>query len=316
MGRLTTPPKEPSGRAPKSYGTWPTWGKGRPFAPGSPRHRAAVRRRDHRRRRWSTPRERSGPSAHRVPRCVGSGLGHARFRRGLCPSQQRGRESGLHFFVSTFTGRRLRDTQCGLRRYPVEKTLALRTRDQRFGFEAEVIFAAVRAKIPVVEVPVTVFYPPKHKRVTHYRGERHAAHRLPNHLHHPLSYPLALCPRHSAGDARSTAPAVVHFTEMRPPEVTVSREVAVLDADAPDLRSSVPTTFAIAARCSRSRSRVPPSRLARGKSRSCEARWWPTNLNLAELETACLRRLGAPHLRLGRALRFRNVDLAMTGRTA
>src|SRR5260370_12641045 len=38
-----------------------------------------------------------------------------------------------NFFVSVFTLRGFRDTQCGLRRYPIERALAVRTKDQRFG---------------------------------------------------------------------------------------------------------------------------------------------------------------------------------------
>jgi hypothetical protein len=64
-----------------------------------------------------------------------------------------------NFFLSVFTGRVLADTQCGLRRYPVRETLSLDPRDPRYGFEAEVVLLAVRAGLPVVEVPVRVVYP-------------------------------------------------------------------------------------------------------------------------------------------------------------
>src|SRR5205814_6102148 len=67
-------------------------------------------------------------------------------------------------------------TQCGLRRYPIAKTLAVRTKDQRFGFEAEIIFAAVRARVPVVEAPVVVVYPPQSKHTTHYRAFKDTVH--------------------------------------------------------------------------------------------------------------------------------------------
>ena len=64
-----------------------------------------------------------------------------------------------NFFLSVFTGRVLADTQCGLRRYPVHETLALDPRDTGYGFEAEVLLLAVRAGLPVIEVPVHVVYP-------------------------------------------------------------------------------------------------------------------------------------------------------------
>ena len=95
---------------------------------------------------------------------------------------------------------------------------ALRTRDQRFGYEAEVIFAAVRAKIPVVEVPVTVVYPPKHKRVTHYRAVKDTLHivfRITYTILFPTRWLFALVVL--LATLVLLHPAVVHFTEMRPP---------------------------------------------------------------------------------------------------
>jgi glycosyltransferase involved in cell wall biosynthesis len=65
-----------------------------------------------------------------------------------------------NFFLSTFSGRRLLDTQCGLRRYPVAETLALRVNADGFGFEAEVILRAIAAEVPIVEVPIAAVYPP------------------------------------------------------------------------------------------------------------------------------------------------------------
>ena len=73
-----------------------------------------------------------------------------------------------NFFLSLFSGRSLSDTQCGLRRYPIADTLALRTRASGYAFEAEVILRSLAAGIPLVEHPVSVVYPPEHERVTHF----------------------------------------------------------------------------------------------------------------------------------------------------
>jgi glycosyltransferase involved in cell wall biosynthesis len=75
-----------------------------------------------------------------------------------------------NIFISGFSGRRLADTQCGLRRYPVEQTLSLGMREQGYGFEAEVILRAARAGWPIAELPVRVVYPPD--RVSHFRVVR------------------------------------------------------------------------------------------------------------------------------------------------
>lgn len=75
-----------------------------------------------------------------------------------------------NWFLSTVTRRRLRDTQCGLRRYPVRRTLALEVRDDGFGFETEVILRALRAKTPIEQVDIEVLYPDE--RTTHFNSRR------------------------------------------------------------------------------------------------------------------------------------------------
>jgi glycosyltransferase involved in cell wall biosynthesis len=66
-------------------------------------------------------------------------------------------------------GRPLPDTQSGFRVYPVGPTLALGTRGTRYDFETEVLLRAARTGMPVLGVPVTVYYPPVAERVSHYR---------------------------------------------------------------------------------------------------------------------------------------------------
>jgi glycosyltransferase involved in cell wall biosynthesis len=80
-----------------------------------------------------------------------------------------------NFFLSTFTGVPLRDTQCGLRRYPVAASLALGTRAEGYAFEAEIILRAVAAKMPIVQLPVPVIYPPEELRVSHFDRVRDPA---------------------------------------------------------------------------------------------------------------------------------------------
>lgn len=75
-----------------------------------------------------------------------------------------------NFFISHFAGKALRDTQCGLRLYPVAKTLALAARGRGYDFEAEILLRAVWANVPIVEVDVEVLYPDD--RVTHFHAVR------------------------------------------------------------------------------------------------------------------------------------------------
>ena len=66
-------------------------------------------------------------------------------------------------------GRSLPDTQSGFRVYPVAATLALGTRGTRYDFETEVLLRAARRGMPVLGVPVAVYYPPVAERISHYR---------------------------------------------------------------------------------------------------------------------------------------------------
>ncbi|MGZ3450890.1 MAG: glycosyltransferase family 2 protein [Polyangiales bacterium] len=75
-----------------------------------------------------------------------------------------------NWFLSRASRFHLRDTQCGMRRYPVRRTLSLGVRDDAFGFEAEVLLRAVRAQIPIVQVDVQVLYPSD--RTTHFDSRR------------------------------------------------------------------------------------------------------------------------------------------------
>jgi glycosyltransferase involved in cell wall biosynthesis len=80
-----------------------------------------------------------------------------------------------NFFVSLFAGRMLKDTQCGLRRYPVRATLDLDVRARGYAFEAEVILRALGAQLPVVEVPVPVVYPGPIESPSHFHRVRDPA---------------------------------------------------------------------------------------------------------------------------------------------
>lgn len=78
-----------------------------------------------------------------------------------------------NFFLSRFTGLELRDTQCGLRRYPLAPTLALAPRAAGYAFEAEVVLRAARAGWDIQQVPVRVLYPAD--RRTHFHVVRDPA---------------------------------------------------------------------------------------------------------------------------------------------
>jgi glycosyltransferase involved in cell wall biosynthesis len=99
-------------------------------------------------------------------------LGVRDLARDGAPKKNRFSNGVSNLFLSLFSGRRLRDTQCGLRRYPIAETLALGTRGRGYDFEAEIILRAIARGIPIVECPVEVIYPPAGERVTHFDSVR------------------------------------------------------------------------------------------------------------------------------------------------
>ena len=74
--------------------------------------------------------------------------------------------------LHAIAGQPLPDTQSGFRIYPVMATLALGVRGAHYDFETEVLLRAARRGIPLVGVPVEVFYPPVAERVSHFKPGR------------------------------------------------------------------------------------------------------------------------------------------------
>jgi isopenicillin-N N-acyltransferase-like protein len=78
-----------------------------------------------------------------------------------------------NFVLSLMAGRRLLDTQCGLRRYPPASTLRLGAKARGFAFEADVVLRAARKGSPIIQVPCAVLYP--EARTTHFDSVRDPA---------------------------------------------------------------------------------------------------------------------------------------------
>ena len=96
-------------------------------------------------------------------------LGVRNLVRDGAPRSNRFGNAVSNFFLSTFAGHPLRDTQCGLRRYPVVETLDLCARASGFAFEGEIVLRAVAAGLPLVEVPVSVVYAAPGEQRSHFR---------------------------------------------------------------------------------------------------------------------------------------------------
>jgi glycosyltransferase involved in cell wall biosynthesis len=96
-------------------------------------------------------------------------LGVRDLLRDGAPASNRFGNGVSNFFLSHFARRPLKDTQCGLRRYPVDDTLALGVRASGYAFEGEVVLRALARGLPLVEVPVSVVYAPVDHPGSHFR---------------------------------------------------------------------------------------------------------------------------------------------------
>jgi glycosyltransferase involved in cell wall biosynthesis len=74
-----------------------------------------------------------------------------------------------NFWFRLETAIRLPDTQSGYRLYPVERLQKIKFFSTRFEFEIEVIVKAAWRGIPVLSMPVRIFYAKEGERISHFR---------------------------------------------------------------------------------------------------------------------------------------------------
>lgn len=74
-----------------------------------------------------------------------------------------------NFWYWAETNQKLPDTQSGFRIYPVKHYRKSRFYTNKFEFEIEILVRSAWSNIPVIPVPVNVYYPPESERVTHFR---------------------------------------------------------------------------------------------------------------------------------------------------
>ena len=76
------------------------------------------------------------------------------------------------FWYRVETGIRIPDVQSGYRLYPLDKIKDIHFYTSRYEFEVEVLVRAAWRGIPILSVPVKVYYAPKESRVSHFRKYR------------------------------------------------------------------------------------------------------------------------------------------------
>lgn len=74
-----------------------------------------------------------------------------------------------NFWFAVQTGRRLRDTQTGYRAYPLRHLHGIDLLTSRYEAELELLVMAAWHGVPLVGIPIGVYYPPQAERVSHFR---------------------------------------------------------------------------------------------------------------------------------------------------
>lgn len=74
-----------------------------------------------------------------------------------------------NFWFHVQTGKRLADTQTGYRAYPLKKLHGLSLLTSRYEAELELLVFAAWNGVSIVPIPIRVYYPPQHERVSHFR---------------------------------------------------------------------------------------------------------------------------------------------------
>lgn len=74
-----------------------------------------------------------------------------------------------NFWFTVQTGINLKDTQTGYRAYPLDKLYGLGMLTARYEAELELLVFAAWNNVPLVSIPIKVYYPPQAERVSHFR---------------------------------------------------------------------------------------------------------------------------------------------------
>ncbi len=74
-----------------------------------------------------------------------------------------------NFWFRLQTGQPIGDAQSGFRAYPLFVLLALNLAQTRYDFEIEVLVKASWANVPIRDLDICVYYPPKGERISHFK---------------------------------------------------------------------------------------------------------------------------------------------------
>jgi len=77
-----------------------------------------------------------------------------------------------NFWFRIISGVHLPDTQSGFRLYPLKPLGKMRFYTRKYEFEMEILIRSAWLGIPLINIPISVFYPEREERISHFRPFR------------------------------------------------------------------------------------------------------------------------------------------------
>ncbi len=104
---------------------------------------------------------------HKEPRAIF--IGSRNMKQENVPSTSSFGNTFSSFWFKLETGISLNDTQSGYRSYPLHEIKNIPFYTNKYEFEIEVLVRSAWYGIPIKEIAIDVYYPPKEERVSHFR---------------------------------------------------------------------------------------------------------------------------------------------------
>ncbi len=96
-------------------------------------------------------------------------IGNRQFNLPNMPAKNSFANKFSNFWFTVQTGHRLNDTQTGYRLYPLHLMKQMYFLTSRYETELEILVRLAWKRVPIIAVPVNVYYAPEGERVTHFR---------------------------------------------------------------------------------------------------------------------------------------------------
>jgi glycosyltransferase involved in cell wall biosynthesis len=96
-------------------------------------------------------------------------LGNRDFSSGNVPEKSKFGRKFSNFWIQLETGCKVYDSQSGFRGYPLKLLTDTKCISEHYAFETEILVRGVWSGLKVVNVNISVYYPEKKKRISHFR---------------------------------------------------------------------------------------------------------------------------------------------------